>query len=252
MTEKPNPYNHAKVYKLVHLGEPQYYYFGSTCNTLTKRLSGHKRKAKLETERKMYKIFNTLGWNNVDIVFEKDFNVQNKEQLNREEYNYIKASINDPLCLNSNVTGTIFSVNEQKKQWVQEHPEQRKLSLVKYYQNHKEKENERTKRWYYENRQHASEQKKIYLQNHKEQTKLYYQNNKEKINEQNKKYRQEKREKIIEINKLYYQKRKEELSVKIKCDCGSEIRKAELTRHLQTKKHIAYIANKQIENESLT
>ena len=138
MTENQNPYNHAKIYKLVHLGEPQYYYWGSTCNTLTKRLSQHKTIAKKDTERKVYNVFNELGWNNIDIIFEKEFNVQNKEQLNREEYNYIKASINDPLCLNSHVTGTGLEQNEYNKL---------------YYQDNKQEIKDKTKQWSLENYQ---------------------------------------------------------------------------------------------------
>jgi len=86
----------------------------------------------------------------------------------------------------------------------------------------------RLQKEYYENNKQKI---KIYRNNHKEDRKKhdkkYYENNKEIINEKKKEYHQQN----IEYFKEYY-------SEKIKCDCGCEIRKSDLTRHKRTKKHI--------------
>ena len=99
-TEKQNPYNHSKVYKLID-PESGYYYWGSTCNRLSTRLSNHKTDAKKHPDRKVYKAFNEIGLDKVKIILEKEFCLENKEQLTKEENNYIIASIHNEKCLNS-------------------------------------------------------------------------------------------------------------------------------------------------------
>ena len=166
-----NPYSHAKVYKLVHLGEPQYYYWGSTCNSLSHRFSQHKKVAVKEIERKVYKVFNELGWDNIDIILEKEFQLENKEQLHKEEYSYIKASISDPLCLNSRLTGTGLSKQEFDKLYSQEHSEQIKERTKQYYEVNKEHIKENVSKWIQEN-----PDKRKNISNH------YYKNHHEEIN----------------------------------------------------------------------
>jgi hypothetical protein len=83
------------------------------------------------------------------------------------------------------------------------------------------------KEWYINNKEFLKEKKKEYHQNNKKIIKEYYENNKKIINEKCKKY-YEKNKEIIN------QKRKE----KIMCECGCEILKSSLSRHLKTKKHI--------------
>lgn len=62
----------------------------------------------------------------------------------------------------------------------------------------------------------------------------------EEIKEQQKKYNQEHKEEINEWNKKYYQEQKEERMKIITCECGCEITKASLTRHLKTNKHLLF------------
>ena len=188
---------------------------------------------------KVYKVFNELGWENISIVLEKEFNLQNKEQLNREEYKYIKASVNDPLCLNSKITGSGLSVNEYRKIYYKEHPEQRKETLDRYYEKNKDEVKERTKQWKLENREKVNEQKKIYYQKHKEEIykkeKEYRQNNKEQINQRKKEYRHD---------------HKEEITQTIKCICGSEIQQCAIYRHKKSKKHIQFISQNQTTDDA--
>ena len=48
----------------------------------------------------MYKHFNIIGWENVDIILYQEHYLENKEQLRRAENDVIMAHINDKYCLN--------------------------------------------------------------------------------------------------------------------------------------------------------
>ena len=67
----------------------------------------------------------------------------------------------------------------------------------------------------------------------KEQVKQYTLNNKEKKAEQDKQYRLNNRDKIKE--------RYDKWNIIIKCDCGSQVCKKDLSRHIKTKKHQDYL-----------
>lgn len=76
--------------------------------------------------------------------------------------------------------------------------------------------------------------------------KEYRQAHKEAISEREKEYRKANREVILERKKEYRQANKQVLlerkKVKIACECGSVIRKNDLSRHKKTIKHTNYIA----------
>ena len=80
----------------------------------------------------------------------------------------------------------------------------------------------------------------------KEYRKGYNERNKETIAERAKKYKENNKQTIKEYNKVwqkeFYENNKEAIAEKSKekvtCECGCEIRKFNLPRHLKTKKHI--------------
>jgi len=86
-----------------------------------------------------------------------------------------------------------------------------------------------------ENKDILKEKSKKYREKNKDIIKqrktIYYQNNKDKINENKKKWREENKDKIDEKNKKI-----------IKCQCGSEIQRMEISRHKKTKKHLNFIS----------
>ena len=93
-------YARSKVYKLIDCNG--YYYFGSTCMPLHKRFHDHKGASKIRPNSKIYTIFTTERFDNeIKIVLIEEFNLKNKEQLNKEENTYIEKHINDPFCLNN-------------------------------------------------------------------------------------------------------------------------------------------------------
>jgi predicted GIY-YIG superfamily endonuclease len=78
-----------------------------------------------------------------------------------------------------------------------------------------------------------------------EKAKEKYEKNKESILEKAKEKYEKNKESIIEYQNEYYNNNKENISEKhkekITCECGSLIRKSDLARHKQSKKHINLI-----------
>ena len=92
-------YENSRIYKLID-PDSGYYYIGSTCGPLTQRLCRHKTLAKKNTETKVYKCFNKIGWDNVKIILIQELYLDNKDELLRAENDYIMAHIHDKKCLN--------------------------------------------------------------------------------------------------------------------------------------------------------
>jgi len=90
--------------------------------------------------------------------------------------------------------------------------------------------------------QREEEEKKEYC---KEYDKKYRETNKEEILEKQKKYRETNKEDISERQKRRYKTNKEDINekkkVKVSCECGSTVRKADITKHYKSKKHINFI-----------
>ena len=63
-----NRHENTKIYKLIN-PDSGFYYLGSTCGPLTQRPCRHKTLAKKNTETKVYKCFNKIGWYNVKIFW---------------------------------------------------------------------------------------------------------------------------------------------------------------------------------------
>ena len=84
-----------------------------------------------------------------------------------------------------------------------------------------------------------------YYQDNKEKFAEWYQENKKKANEYHAKYYQENKEQISEYQAEWYAKNKdkikEKVSEKVQCECGSEVRRDSLPKHLKTKKHQNYL-----------
>ena len=93
------------------------------------------------------------------------------------------------------------------------------------YRTQEEKDN------YYENNKYTLRQKK----------KIYYEENKDIINIKKKIYSQNNRDKANNYTKLFYEKNKhsinEKRKIKIICECGCEVRKADISKHIKTEKH---------------
>ena len=80
--------------------------------------------------------------------------------------------------------------------------------------------------------------------------KEYYVDNKEKMNDSNKQYRIDNKEKIKDLKKEYYNDNRDKileiLKIKCPCECGSSYGYSNRNHHEKTKKHISFLANKNI------
>jgi len=118
-----------------------------------------------------------------------------------------------------------------KKEFYEKNAEIIKNKVKDYRKNNKEKIKEKDKQYYEKNVEIISEKQKEYREKNreiiKEKKKEFYENNKEYFKEKHKHYRENNKE-------IISQKQKE----KITCQCGCEINKNNLSRHLKSKKHI--------------
>ena len=200
MTRGNNDYNKAKIYKLVD-GDG-YFYIGHSCTLLTTRLAWHKNAARQHPERSVYKRFNDATWQDVRIILIcDDLNVENMEQLLREEDAHIRMHSDDPKCLNNN---------------------RAKIT--------REEKNAYRKKYRNDHTQEESEYKKQYRDEHKDQIsergKQYYQENKATIAEKHKQHREENKERITAYK-----------SGKIECpNCGCEVQRTNICYHKRSQK----------------
>ena len=262
--QKDNRYNNSKIYKIEDVVNG-YFYIGSCCTKLSKRFSKHKADAKLQPERKVYKYFNGINWENTKCILLEEHYLDNKEQLLREEDRLIHMYKDDPKCLNS-----LYAIFDKEKS-----KEKNKI----YRENNKDKRAMYNKTYYQTNKEKLLEHDRIYRENNKEKitlrNKLYNQNNKEERSNYIKKYREEHREKLRVNKRLYFQKNKDifeikhnvyyeenkelirerkkevynknrekillKLQDKSTCICGAYVLKCNYKKHENTKKHQNFI-----------
>ncbi len=104
----------------------------------------------------------------------------------------------------------------------------------------------RTEKEYYEtNKDKINEKRKEYYEVNKDKIKRYRDDNKDKIKDIMKQYGEKNRDILKDKKKLYYENNKDKFKhyngEKITCDCGSVIRKGDISRHKQSNKHIQFI-----------
>ena len=99
------------------------------------------------------------------------------------------------------------------------------------------------------NRNVAGRTDKEYREENREQIRAwdrqYYAENKQKRNKKDRRYRENNKEKIKAQCNQYYHNNKEIIKIrrnqKFQCECGSNIRIGEKSRHMKTKKHQEYM-----------
>ena len=191
-------------------------YYGSTTQTLSMRMCGHRAKYKRFMEKgcgsncRSFEILKN-GDYSYSLVEEVEF--ENKLILRQRERYYIEN--ND--CLNK----CIPTRNKQE-----------------YYQDNKDK----NKEYREANKDKIKEYRKQYLEANKEKIKeykkQYREGNKDKIKEKIKEYREANKDKMKEYREANKDKIKEYKKEKIECECGCITRKDNMYRHIKTKKHL--------------
>ena len=205
-------FENSVIYKLVHKEDQdnEMIYIGSTTN-FRGRKSEHKgnccNENKIEYKRGLYQyIRNNGGWDCWEMIAIETYPCESKRDLEIRERYWIetfKSKLNKQIP-----TRTI-------KEWFEENKEQ--LS-------------EKRKEYYEENKEQLAKKSKEYREANKEQIKikkrLYYDANIEKKKEYDKKYREDNKEKKAEYNKKI-----------VTCECGCEVTKCNLSRHMKSDNH---------------
>ena len=197
-------------------------YYGSTVNTLAKRMGKHRDEAKENSKNCASKSIINRG--DYDYSLVENYKCNNKQELHARERYWIENNE----CVNIVVPG------RTKKEW---------------YEANKDKISENHKKYYEENKDKIIEQKKGYYDTNKdkisERDREYRQNNKDKISEQKKEWYEANKDKISEQKKGYYDTNKDKISEhkkeKVICECGCEISRTNLSRHRKTKFHQEFI-----------
>ena len=135
-----NRYENGKIYKITDVGYNKYY-IGSTCESLSKRMTRHRehyqRYIKGTNPKKIsvFELFCEFGIENCKIELIENFPCVSREELFRREGHHIKTST----CVNKVVSG------RSKQEWIEDNPEkfkeQRekdKVSALEYYYKNKD------------------------------------------------------------------------------------------------------------------
>jgi len=145
---KKTNYENGKIYIIVSKIDRNIKYVGSTCDSLSKRLSKHKYGSKIDRHKgmKIYQYFNKYGWDNAEISLLELVNCKTKMELLKRE-RFWKDRENPSLNIINPYT-TDEEKKEQKKQWCKAHVEEEKQRLKKWYEAHAEKMKQQQKKCY--------------------------------------------------------------------------------------------------------
>ena len=224
--EVPNKYHNGKIYKVVDNGYNMCYY-GSTTQSLSSRLSGHKRNYNQYKEGKkhmitVFKIFDEYGPDNCKIELVELCPCNSKEELLKKEGHHIKENE----CINKVISGR---------------------TNVEYYKDNKDVITQKAVEYYHENKDKVREKHKAYREKHREalneKHRTYYEENKERLNEAHKSYYNEHKDSLREKAHEYYNKHKEhaiqQKAQRYTCEaCGLCLRVGDRAKHIKTKRHL--------------
>ena len=206
-----NKYSRGKIYKIIGGGLT---YYGSTCNTVTKRLLGHQsdyRKYQLDVNHGYTTSFKILEQEKCYIKLVENYPFNNKKELLAREGYYIRN--ND--CVNKVIAGR---------------------TAQQYAEDNKAKISAKNKKYRDENVETITEYKKQYYEDNKDnilqQNKQYYIDNQANIREKKKQYRK--------VNKDKIKARRSQVCT---CECGIHYQKINKSSHMKSKRHQNYINN---------
>jgi len=208
-------YDKSTIYKLC-CKDPEItdIYVGSTTN-FSRRKSEHKNNCNNENGNKYhFKVYKNIreygGWNNWDMVEVERYCATDKKDLHSRERFWLEE-----------LGATLNKIIPNQSQ-------------AEYKNKNKEHIAEWMAEWYTKNKDKIAEQKAE-----------RYAKNKDKIAEQKTEYRAKNKDKIRKINAEYYAKNKDKITEKkkekVQCECGSEVRRSDLSQHRKTKKHQKWV-----------
>jgi len=189
------------VYPKVEDADEGDVYYGSTVDTLGRRMAKHRSKTQCKTQCKF--LFDKYGVENCFIELVEKYPCDTKDELTKKEGEYIRSY----KCINKRIEGRTDK---------------------EYYDDNIDKILECKKQYYIKN-----------IDKIKESKKQHYIENKDKYLEYQKQYRIENADIMKEYKKQYYDKNKDKISEQVKqkstCPiCNKEITKAYMKTHIKT------------------
>ena len=222
----PIDYKNGKIYSLQCLDG--HYYIGSTCCTLSLRLSHHIFAINNNKYKAKKSYFNKVPIEEITIELIEDFPCSNKKELNIREDYYIRKHIHDPLCLNT--YGAHLSDEDKReydKEYYKNNIDRIKITVKEYYEKNKDEikdyhteynaiNKDRIDAYHAEYRVKYAEKRreysKKYNKEHSEERKIArkesYEKNKEKELARNRAYALANVDKLKEYKKIYAEKQK--------------------------------------------
>ena len=185
-------YQNGKIYKIIN-DELNLTYYGSTCNSLYKRLSDHKHKTN-KTNSKI--LFSTQT--KAEIILVEKFPCNDKMELHQRERFYIENNE----CVNKTIPTRTrkeyrednkSEITEYNKEYYEKNKEKENLRCKKYKEENKEKIRAQVKQYRQDNKELMNEKDKLQYQKRKEYYKQRYLKNKDKILKQQKEFRLKKK-----------------------------------------------------------
>jgi len=160
-------YKRGKVYTIRCKYDDTLIYVGSTIQTLSNRMAGHRKKG---TQCSLYKYINSINddWDNWYIELYENYPCNNKPILDKREGEVTRLIGN----INMNIAG------RTKKQHYQENRDKLIETQKQHYQNNRDKILERTKQYQQNNRDKIAKRKK---QNYQENREKILERSREKI-----------------------------------------------------------------------
>ena len=192
----PTNYRNGKIYRIV-CNVTGLIYVGSTCQTLSQRLTKHRgyyKELLANPEKKVSTSVKVISGGDYDIVLLEKCPCDSKEELHKRERHYIESIE----CVNKIIPGR--SIKEYRKMYQKENKE----AIAEY-----------TKVYQKENKETIAEYKKVYCEK-----------NKETIAEKKKVYYAENKEAIAKKDQTL-----------VECGCGSTHRHDGKAKHLRSQKH---------------
>ena len=196
-------YSNGKIYRIV-CNNTGKVYIGSTTDTLSRRLTGHKSNYNKYINGRYHYVtsFEIIKNNNFSIVLIENVPCKNKEELFQKERYYIENT----QCVNKQVPLRTM------REYINANIEKRKKTCKKYNDTHKDKHHE------------------------------YYINNKDSINEKRKLYYEKNRDSFIQRAKKHYEQNISIIKTPFQCECGATLmNKSSKSKHLKTQKHLKYL-----------
>lgn len=240
-------YTQGKIYRIVSSTGKQY--VGSTVETLSQRLSRHRRYMKDPSHQGVSSVKLLQEDPQAKIILIENYPCQNSEELRAREQYWIEHI--EGGCVNFHRAHTPYEVvQEQAKKRAEENKEVLRQQAHQRYIATYEPEYHTRLNNLFKTTEDLEEEERIRKEKKRQSDAEYRAKNLEKVRAKDAEYRQQEhvKEKAKEKAKLWREQNLERQKAwqkeKIKCECGAEVTRSGLSHHRKMKKHIEFMEKK--------